>query len=76
MPPSWPRNAIRELIALAQLVGQAEAELSSETDAKAFRFAIYYFRRKHKVGQELTVSIDKNKVVLKQTELKPVNILV
>lgn len=64
MPPTWPHSTIRELLTLAQTCGQSEAELNSEPEAKSFRFAIYYFRRKNPEFGDLSITMDKTKVIV------------
>lgn len=61
---SWPRATIRELIARAEELGSARAELGSEAEAKLFRFAIYNFRNSAQIGQNLFVTLDCNSVIL------------
>ena len=60
MPSVWPQDKIRELIALAESGGSSSATLTSETEATNFRFAIYNFRREHRIGLDLMVTIEEN----------------
>lgn len=64
----WPRDQIRELLALADASGSARAELISAEEAEKFRFAIYFFRRQHGIGQNLTITLDGNFVVVEKRE--------
>jgi len=64
MSKIWPRDTIRELIALANSQGTSRAELSSERDAERFRFAIYSFRRQNNLGHDLSITVDGNAVVI------------
>lgn len=64
----WPHAMIRELIALAQTQGEARAQLPTRGDAERFRFAIYSFRRQNRLGQELSITIEDDTVVLTKRE--------
>jgi hypothetical protein len=68
MSKIWPQDAIRELIALADRCGTSRAELSSERDAERFRFAIYSFRRQTNLGQDLSITVNGNTVVIAKRE--------
>lgn len=64
MPKVWPYATIRELLALADVSGESRAELASRREAELFRFAIYSFRRQHDIGQDLSVTLDGNNVII------------
>jgi hypothetical protein len=60
----WPHATIRELIAIANVHGEARARLSSAREAELFRQAIYSFRKLHNVGYDLRITINGLTVVL------------
>jgi chloramphenicol O-acetyltransferase len=60
----WPKDVIRELLALAEAQGSARAEVGTEREAELFRFAIYAFRRQTNLGQNLTIDLDNGAVVV------------
>lgn len=62
----WPQSTIRELLALAETIGEARATLDSPEDAERFRFAIYTFRRAKKFGNNTTVRISGNSVIIER----------
>jgi hypothetical protein len=64
--PIWPHDKIRELLAIAEITGEAKAELNSYDDAESFRYAIYYFRKQNNLGNNLTITIEGNWVFLKK----------
>jgi len=68
-------STIRELIALAERVGLAKAALGSPEEARLFRFAIYSFRRANGVGQELSITLEDNEVVLRKRQCPSIEIL-
>lgn len=73
--PLWPHHKIRELLARADAIGWASAELDSTKDAEAFRFAIYHFRRNNDIGQDLLITIDGATVCLTKRRVPEVTIL-
>ena len=75
MPKIWPHETIRELLALAEAMGEAQAELGSEREAELFRFAIYSFRRQAKIGQDLAVAVEGNKVTVAKRKVPEVFII-
>lgn len=75
MTKIWPQDTIRELLALAEARGESCALLEDSAAAESFRFAIYYFRRQNNIGQNLTVTIEDNKVVITRRETPQVKIL-
>ena len=74
MSKSWPKDVIRELLALAKTEGYSKATLSTPDEAKLFRFAIYNFRRNEDFGREINVTLDDTAVVLSQREYPIVSI--
>ena len=64
MSQTWPREKIRELLALADTTGSASAVLASAREAELFRFAIYSFRRNTGLGQDLSVTLEGNNVIV------------
>ena len=72
MSSIWPHNTIRELLALADATGVSKAECDSPKEAEKFRFAIYYFRRQHGLGNDLSVTLDGSFVILEKKELREV----
>lgn len=76
MPKLWPHATIRELLALAQVMGESSAELESEREAELFRYAIYGFRKTNPgVGDDIMVTLDGNYVVLTKRTTPTINIL-
>lgn len=75
MSKIWPRDQIRELLALADATGSARAECASPEEAEKFRFAIYYFRRQTGIGLSLSITLDNNFVVVAQEEMREVTII-
>ena len=75
MTKNWPRDAIRELLALADLEGESRAKLASEREASLFRFAIYGFRRSNNVGNDIVVTIEGTDVVLRKNPPSVVTII-
>lgn len=75
MPKIWPHDMIRELLALAETQGESSAELESEREAELFRFAIYSFRRTNAVGEDVSVKLDGNRVVLTHKPAPSIRIL-
>lgn len=70
----WPHDKIRELIACAEAEGESYAELPNEELARQFRFAVYNFRRQNNAGQDLTITVVDNRVILRQTYAPQVTI--
>lgn len=69
MSQTWPREKIRELLALADATGHSSAVLASAREAELFRFAIYSFRRKNAdLGGDLSVTLEGNNVIIKKRE--------
>lgn len=75
MPQVWPHATIRELLALADANGEAQATLASAREAELFRFAIYSFRRNNDIGHNLSVTIADNAVVVTRRSTPSVVIL-
>lgn len=75
MPKLWPYATIRELLALAEATGQSQATLASEREAELFRFAIYSFRKQYTLGQDLSISLDGNNVIITKRQTPSVMIL-
>ena len=76
MPKIWSSEMIRELLALAGAQGSAQAELANAREAALFRFAIYTFRRKNRIGNDISITIEDNKVMLvKRPEIPTIKIL-
>ena len=71
----WPQATIRELLAIAEVKGISIAELSDEDEARLFRFAVYSFRRQHEIGQDLTITIDGNTVIVEKQAKPKVTII-
>lgn len=74
-PSTWPRDTIRELLALADASGESKAELPSARDAELFRFAIYSFRRTERVGGNISVTLDGTNVILTKRNIPQVAIV-
>ena len=75
MSSIWPHNTIRELLALADATGVSKAECTSPEEAERFRFAIYYFRRQHGLGQGLSITIEDSFVIIEKKEMREVSIV-
>lgn len=75
MSKIWPYDTIRELLALARVLGESTAELANEEDARNFRFAIYSFRRQNDEGNDLSITLDGNKVIVRPKQVPVVKIL-
>ena len=75
MSKVWPHDQIRELLTLAELNGSARAELGSAEEAEKFRFALYYFRRQHQIGQGLSITIEDSFVIVEKREMREVTIV-
>jgi len=71
----WPHDTIRELLALADATGVSKAECASPEEAEKFRFAIYYFRRQHGLGNDLSVTLDGSFVIIEKKEMREITIL-
>ena len=69
MRKAWPKATIRELFTLADATGQAAATLTSEREAKLFRFAIYNFRRAEGIGNDIFVGLESSTVTLVKREM-------
>jgi hypothetical protein len=62
---------VKELIDKANISGFSEAELASEKDAELFRHAVNNYRRRNKVGENLTTNaVGKTVVIRKHPEVK------
>lgn len=68
MSKIWPHDKIHELILRAETEGESEAELANAEAARQFRFAIYNFRKQQGIGQELTITLNGRKVLLRKIE--------
>lgn len=68
MPNLWPTATIRELLCTAEAIGEAKATLSSNRDAKLFRYAIYSFRKATAIGQNVSVTIDDRTVIVRKRD--------
>lgn len=75
MTKTWPKDQIRELIALANVSGSAKAKLSSPGEAKLFRFAIYNFRRRQGLGEDLVIDLTGDEVTLTKAEIPTITII-
>ncbi len=54
----WPLETIRELLEQAQIIGFSEtAPLASPKEAELFRYAVKNYKRRYKVGENLTTNI-------------------
>lgn len=71
---SWPQHQIRELCARARTVGEARATLADEEEARRFRFAIYYWRRRNDEGRGLRISVEKNEVIITAYQRPHINL--
>ncbi len=59
MAKVWPLDTIRELFAIAHLLGKSRATLASEREAELFRYSVYNFRRRNPLGtQDVLVTIE------------------
>jgi hypothetical protein len=75
LPQVWPHDKIRELLALADANGVSEAACASAEEAEKFRFAIYYFRRQHSIGLDLSITVKDSFVIIEKKELREVSII-
>jgi hypothetical protein len=75
MHKSWPQDTIREFIALGSATGQAKADLETAEDARLFRYAVYSFRKNKNVGQDLSLSLEGNSVILRKSVVPVVSIV-
>lgn len=75
MPKVWPQATIRELLAIADATGESIATLGSEREAELFRFAIYSFRRMTGIGDNLSITLDRTKVVVTRRTTPTVTIM-
>ena len=66
MPKIWPTAVIRELLALAETAGESQATLDTAEEARLFRFAIYGFRKNQGLGEDLSVTLDGNIVIVRR----------
>lgn len=62
----WPIETIKELIEKAEEDGESVANLSSPKEAELFRYAIKNYKRRHKVGENLTTNVVKNDVIIRR----------
>ncbi len=54
----WPLETIKELLERAESSGFSEtAPLSSPKEAELFRYAVKNYKRRYKVGENLTTNI-------------------
>ena len=75
MPKIWPHDTIRELLALADARGESSAELANAREAELFRFAIYSFRRTNTGFDDLSVTLNDNKVIVTKRTAPKITIL-
>jgi len=66
---------MRELLTLAETVGESRAELSNAAEAEKFRYALYYFRKQENLGLDLSVTLDDNVVTLTRKQVPKVEII-
>ena len=71
----WPHDVIRELLALADAKGESSATLENDRDAELFRYAIYTFRRNSGGWEDLSVTLEGNKVVVTKRTTPNITIL-
>lgn len=71
----WPHAIIRELLALAERSGASAAKADSASSAELFRDAIYNFRKRENIGQEVEITLDGNRVVLTHKPAHAVSIV-
>ena len=66
---------MRELLALANITGEAKAQLASRREAELFRYAIYKYRQSQDIGLDLLITIDDTTVVATKPKPPVVTIL-
>jgi hypothetical protein len=74
-PPIWEPATIRELLAIAATSAEARAVLATPEEAELFRFAIYNFRRTQGIGNDMTITLEGNAVVVRKRPEPSVTIL-
>lgn len=75
MPKIWSHATIRELLTLALTTGESSAVLGSSREAELFRFAIYGFRRGCSDWDDLSITLDENKVIVTKRIAPTITIL-
>jgi hypothetical protein len=62
----WPLETIKELLSQAEALGFSEAELASPKEAELFRYAVKNYKRRYKVGDNLTTNIVGTTVIVRR----------
>ncbi len=63
-PKTWPRYILQEILSRAETNGESIATTASHREAELLRFALYNFRRNEKIGRNLRITIDENRVIV------------
>ena len=75
MPALWPQDTLREILAQAEVAHCARVECPTGRDAELLRFALYNFRKQHKIGLQLGITLDENVVVVEKRSAPTITIL-